>query len=209
MSRFARGLFTATTVAMANRAMCNVLYNRSYVQESYELDAMVEKMSPGFLAALENNNGIEVPRPDGSEYTVGSYEWCNSYASDELSDYDWDAACEKADISAELDVIVETVSPGFWGNYSLHHKEQVIRGSNTSNFRDDPYEWCSSEVADKLDDTEWNSKCDSLGRRRLQQAPIIHWHAIATSSASELMIAHHRVPRVNESVRRVKEIGRS
>jgi hypothetical protein len=94
-------------------------------------------------------------------------------------------------------VIVETVSPGFWGNYSLHHKEQVIRGSNTSNFRDDPYEWCSSEVADKLDDTEWNSKCDSLGRRRLQQAPIIHWHAIATSSASELMIAHHRVPRVN------------
>jgi hypothetical protein len=81
---------------MANRAMCNVLYNRSYVQESYELDAMVEKMSPGFLAALENNNGIEVPRPDGSEYTVGSYEWCNSYASDELSDYDWDAACEKA-----------------------------------------------------------------------------------------------------------------
>jgi hypothetical protein len=94
-------------------------------------------------------------------------------------------------------VIVETVSPGFWGNYSLHHKEQVIRGSNTSNFRDDPYEWCSSEVADKLDDTEWNSKCDSLGRRRLQQAPIIHWHAIATSSAIELMIAHHRVPRVN------------
>ncbi|KAG7373279.1 hypothetical protein IV203_034003 [Nitzschia inconspicua] len=165
---------------------------------SAKLDVQVENLSPGYLAALDENSSESEIRYDGTLYAEGTYEWCNSALSDQLCDSEWDAMCSNAfaqgddgnaqrrvlaakgkrylkdteanqvepksgrqyrDISAELDVVLERISPGFWGNYSLHNSEEVIRGDPDVRFDDDPDTWCQSENADYLSDSDWDKKC--------------------------------------------------
>lgn len=60
---------------------------------SSELDAQVEQLYPGFVEGLEENYSDEVIRFNGEDYERGSYEWCNSDASDSLCDSEWNDLC--------------------------------------------------------------------------------------------------------------------
>ncbi|KAG7342094.1 hypothetical protein IV203_007186 [Nitzschia inconspicua] len=60
---------------------------------SQSLDEQVDRMSPGLVDGLNANSSSNITRFDGEDFVYGSYEWCNSDASDALCDADWDTLC--------------------------------------------------------------------------------------------------------------------